>query len=407
MKAIVYDFSILRFLAMTVGGRITKRVLWSPASPVKLKDVPEPTLPNEDWVIVKTKMSGFCASDMSAIMMADSPTMTPFASFPFILGHENAGVIYQRGANVSGFSEGDRVAVNPGLSCEARGMTEMCPTCRRGDYSACENMAEGVVAKGVNTGYSTETGGGWSPFFRAHKSQLFKLDGVGDEEGVMLDPFCSSLHPVMRHFPEDGDTVLVIGAGPLGLSAVQALRGLGSKARIIVMEKSALAGERAAAAGADRVIPSTENGRTVYDIIGEITNAKVYKPLLGDQILMGGVNIVYDTVGHAKTMEMSLRLLTTGGIYACIGLAAVEKLDLTPLWLKKLTIAGSLGYGIETYRGKETTTWDVALDLVRKRKVDLGQYVTHRFRLDEYKEAIKVNAFKEKYKAVKTVFVFD
>ena len=407
MKAIVYDFSLLRFLAMTVGGKLTKKILWSPVSPVKLKDVPEPTLPNEDWVIVKTLMSGFCASDMSAIMMADSPTMTPFASFPFILGHENIGVIFQRGENVSGFSKGDRVAVNPGLSCEARGMKDVCPTCRRGDYSACENMAEGVVAKGVNTGYSTETGGGWSPYFRAHKSQLFKLDGVSDEEGVMLDPFCSSLHPVMQNFPENEDTVLIIGAGPLGLSAVQALRGLGSKSRIIVMEKSSLAGLRAKDAGADRVISPGENDRSVYDIIGEITDAKVYKPILGDQILMGGVNIVYDTVGHAKTMGMSLRLLTTGGIYSCIGLAAVEKVDLTPLWLKKLTIAGSLGYGIEHYNGKPTKTWDVALDLVRKKKVSLGRYVTHRFSLDEYKEAIKVNAFKEKYRAVKTVFVFD
>jgi threonine dehydrogenase-like Zn-dependent dehydrogenase len=407
MKAIVYDFSLLRFLAMTVGGGITKSILWSPISPVSLKDVPEPTLPNEDWVIVKTSMSGFCASDMSAIMMADSPTMTPFASFPFILGHENAGVISEKGKNVAGFSEGDRVAVNPGLSCEARGMEEVCPTCRRGDFSACENMAEGVVAKGVNTGYSTETGGGWSPYFLAHKSQLFKIDGVSDEEGVMLDPFCSSLHPVMQHFPKDDDTVLIIGAGPLGLSAVQALRGLGSTSTIIVLERSGAAAERAMDAGADRVITSTEGGKTIYDVIGEITKAKVYKPILGDRILMGGVNIVYDTVGHAHTMGMSLRILTTGGVYSCIGLAAVEKVDLTPLWLKKLTIAGSLGYGIEDYNGKPTKTWDVALDLVRNKKVDLARYVTHRFTLDEYKEAIKVNVFKEKYGAVKTVFVFD
>jgi len=407
MKAIVYDFSLLRFLAMTVGGKLTKRTLWSPISPVSLRDVPEPTLPNEDWVIVKTAMSGFCASDMSAIMMADSPTMTPFASFPFILGHENAGVIFEKGKNVTGFSEGDRVAVNPGLSCEARGMKEMCPTCRRGDFSACENMAEGVVAKGVNTGYSTETGGGWSPYFRAHTSQLFALDGVTDEEGVMLDPFCSSLHPVMQHFPENDDTVLIIGAGPLGLSAVQALRGLGSTSHIIVLERSTLAAERAKQAGADRVISSTGKGQTIYDIIGEITKAKVYKPILGDQILMGGVNIVYDTVGHANTMEMSLRILTTGGVYACIGLAAVEKVDLTPLWLKKLTIAGSLGYGIEDYNGKPTKTWDVALDLVRTKKVDIARYVTHRFTIDEYREAIKVNVFKEKYEAVKTVFVFE
>ena len=407
MKAIVFEFSIFYFLAMTIGGKLTKSIYWSPLSPIGLKDVPEPKLPNEDWVIVKTSLSGICASDMTAIKMSDSPTMTPFASFPFILGHENVGTLAEIGTGVSGYSEGERVAVNPALSCEARGMDEMCPACKRGEPSTCGNVAEGKVAKGANTGYSSATGGGWSPFFLAHKSQLFPLDGTTDEEGIMLDPFSSALFPVMRNMPENDDTVLIIGTGPLGLSAILSIRALGSSARIIVIERSELGGKEALAAGADNVIYPHKEKRTIYEIIADMTDAKIYKPILGDQILIGGVDKVFDTVGHGPTIEMSLRLLQTGGSYSLIGLAAEEKVDLTPLWFKNITVTGTLGYGMGDYKGKHIRTWDIALDLIREKKVDLGKYVTHKFALEDYKEAIKANVYKERYQAIKTAFIFE
>ncbi|MBN1574203.1 MAG: zinc-binding dehydrogenase [Deltaproteobacteria bacterium] len=407
MKAIVYNFSILRFLGMTLGGMITKSVMWSPISPIRLAEVEEPTLPNEDWAVVKTKLSGICASDMSAIKMADSPTLSPFASFPFIPGHENAGTLAEVGSGVRGFSAGDRVVVNPALSCEARGMDEICPSCARGEPSVCENSAEGKIARGANTGYSNETGGGWSKYFLAHKSQIYRLDGISDETAVMIDAFCSSLHPVMNNFPDDSDTVIVIGAGPLGLSAVAAIRGLGGKAKIVVIEESPFSGGIAKEAGADIVIYPGREKRTIYEIIAEMTGARVYKPILGDQILMGGVDKIFDTVGHAATMQMSLRLIRTGGFYGLIGLAATEKVDLTPIWFKEITMTGSLGYGMQDYKGKSVYTWDVALDLIREKKIDLEKYVTHKFPLKDYREAIKVNVFKERYGAVKTAFVFD
>jgi threonine dehydrogenase-like Zn-dependent dehydrogenase len=407
MKAIVYNFSIPRFVGMMIGGAITKSVMWGPISPIQLTEVPEPKPPNKDWVVVKTKLSGICASDMSAIKMSDSPTLTPFASFPFIPGHENTGTLAEVGSGAKGYSEGDKVVVNPALSCEARGMDELCSSCDRGEYSVCENSAEGRLAKGTNTGYSNETGGGWSPYFLAHKSQLYKLNGVSDETGIMIDAFCSSLHPVMENFPDDNDTVLVIGAGPLGLSAVSSIRALGGKAKIIVIEKSSLSGDLAKKAGADTIIYPGREKQTVYEIIAEMTGAKIYKPIIGDQILMGGVNKVFDTVGHAPTMQMSLRLLKTGGFYGLIGLAAIEKVDLTPLWFKEITMMGTLGYGMQNYKKKRVYTWDVAFELIREKKVNLEQYVTHKFRIEDYKEAIKVNVFKEKYGAVKTAFFYD
>lgn len=407
MKAIVWDFSIPRFVALSVVGPVTDRIYLTRVAPIRLREVPEPTLPGPDWVIVKTRLAGICASDMSAIRMKDSPTLTPFASFPFILGHENTGTIVEAGKEVTGFKVGQRVVVNPALSCEARGMKTHCPPCSRGETSVCGMMADGITATGVNTGYSRETGGGWSPSFLAHRSQLYAIDGIADEEAVMIDAFCSALHAVLKNRPADGDTVLVIGAGPIGLSAIQSIRALGGNATIIVIERSAFSGQIARQAGADYVIVPGRNPRTVYEQVAEITGARLHRPIMGDPILVGGVDKVFDTVGHGQAIQTALRLMATGGVYCLIGLSGVEKADLTPLWFKEITIIGSLGYGREEYGGKSAHTWDVALDLIRGKKVNLGPYVTHTFRLEQYREALRVNLKKGQYRAIKTAFVFD
>ncbi len=406
MKAIVYDFSIARYLAVTALGALTARTYTSPIAPIRLTEVPEPRLPGPDWVIVATRLSGVCASDMSAITMKESPTLTPFASFPFIPGHENVGTIAEAGKAVRRWKVGDRVAVNPALSCAARGVSPPCRPCARGETSVCEMAAEPTVARGMNTGYSRDTGGGWSPYFLAHESQLYELSGITDEEGVMIDAFSSALHPVMRHLPKKGDVVLVIGAGPIGLSAIQSIRALGAASAIAVLERSAASARRAREAGADHVLGAGGPG-DIYREGAALTGARVYKPLIGREILMGGFDTVFDTVGHGATTHLSLRLLRTGGTYAMIGLAGDEHLDLTPLWFKEITMTGSLGYGAETYNGKRVNTWDVACELIRTKRVRLAPYLTHTFRLDEWRRAIRTNLDKERYGAVKTAFAFD
>jgi threonine 3-dehydrogenase len=403
MKAIVYDFSIPRYLLVTALGSLTKRTYTSALAPIRLVDVPEPVLPGPDWVVVKTTLSGICASDMSAITMKESPTLTPFASFPFIPGHENVGTIAEAGRGVKGFAVGDRVAVNPALSCAARGISPPCPSCAAGETSVCEASAEGKI-RGLSIGYSHDTGGGWSPSFLAHKSQLYPISGISDEEAVMIDAFCSALHPVMRHPPKEGGSALVIGAGPIGLSAIQAIRALAKRVTVVVLEKSAESARRAREAGADFVIGT--GGGSVYRELAEITGARVYKPLMGPEILMGGVDTVFDTVGHGPTIQMSLRIIRTGGTYVMIGLAAAETVDLTPLWFKEITMAGSLGYGEETQGRKRLHTWAVACDLIRTKRVRLAPYLTHTFSLGEWREALWVNLHKERYGAVKTAFVF-
>jgi threonine dehydrogenase-like Zn-dependent dehydrogenase len=407
MKAVVWDFSIPRFVLLSLVGPLTNRIYLTRAAPIRLAEVPEPKLPGPDWAIVRTRLAGICASDMSAIRMKDSPTLTPFASFPFILGHENTGTIAEAGSSVKGFGVGRRVVVNPALSCEARGVKDPCAPCSRGETSVCGMMADGPAATGVNTGYSRETGGGWSPFFLAHRSQLYDIEGVTDEEAVMIDAFCSALHAVLKNRPADGDTVLVIGAGPIGLSAIQSIRALGGDVTIIVLEPSSFSGQVARQAGADHVIGPGEGPRSVYERVAEITGARLHRPIMGDPILVGGVDKVFDTVGHGRTIQTALRLMATGGVYCLIGLAGIEKADLTPLWFKEITVIGSLGYGREAYGGKSVHTWDVALDMIRKKKVRLGDYVTHTFALEQYRRALRVNLNKGRYRAIKTAFVYD
>src|SRR5690625_2699959 len=99
-------------------GRWYRPAFWGPLSCLRYREVEVPKLLGDDWARVKVRLGGICGSDLSIVTLGDSPTVAPFASFPFTLGHENTGVIDRLGSNVDGWEEGDRVVVDPVLSCE-------------------------------------------------------------------------------------------------------------------------------------------------------------------------------------------------------------------------------------------------------------------------------------------------
>lgn len=255
MKAVQFDMSIPHYLLTQAIGTFYPSIFWSTLSCLQYREISEPKLPNQDWVKVKVKYAGICGSDMNLIYLRDSPYISPFSSFPFTIGHENLGIIIDIGEKVEDFNVGDRVVVDPALSCSTRGFTEPCVFCRRGDFSLCERFAEGTLAPGLIIGACRDTGGGWSQYFVAHKSQLFWVpSNVNDENAILVDPFCSALHPVMRNFPNNDEIVLVVGVGVIGLCVVAALRALDSKARIITLAKYSFQGELAKRYGVDEVI---------------------------------------------------------------------------------------------------------------------------------------------------------
>ncbi len=405
MKALRFNVNVPRFIAAKAAGALLgDRVFYSgPLSSVKLVEAPEPGLPGADWAIIKTYCCGFCGSDLNLILYRESPTGSPFTSFPCIIGHELCGEIVERGGGVKGFSRGDYVTFSPPLGCGARNITPECPSCRRGMPGNCENLAEGNLAPGMFTGICSEAGGGFAPYLAVHRSQLFRLyDSISPRAGSMTEPFSVAMQAVMGNIPQRDEHVLVIGAGVIGNLVVRSVRALGVRCAVSVMEPSSFHAGLAADAGADNLI----TGGDPYAQAARITGAKLYKPMLGDPVLTGGFHRIFDTVGSSATVTMALRILAAHGTLSLVGISNTVKMDVLPLFLKQQTIKGSFAYGTVAYKGKKRHVFEMVIDLMRSKRVNMEAMVTHSFRLEDYREMIRVNLDKKKFQAVKTVVSF-
>jgi (R,R)-butanediol dehydrogenase/meso-butanediol dehydrogenase/diacetyl reductase len=405
MKALQFNVNVPKFIAAkSLAAVFGRRVFFQgPVKTIQIADIPEPTLPTPDWVKVKTIFCGFCGSDLNLILLHDSPTASPFTSFPCVIGHEIVGEIVETGANVSEFQPGDYVAINPGLTCEAREISPLCRPCRQGRSSNCENFAEGSLPPGMFIGINSGVNGGFATFVTAHKSQLFKVPkGLSLEAAAMTEPVAVALQTIFDNMPKEDETVLVIGGGVIGNLIIQSIKALVPACHISVIEPSAFAAEFAVRFGADEVIPAKD----VFTHTARITGAKVYKPLLGMEIPMGGFNRIYDTVGHSATLNLSMRLLAAMGTLSVVGIGGDVKLDLTPLWLKLQKIQGVYAYGMVSYDGKQQHVFDIALDMMKENKIQTDSLVTHKFALKEYRRMIAVNMNKEMHRAVKTLVSF-
>jgi len=407
MEAIQLTVSIPRYLLTKAIGVVYPPVFWGPLAMLRYRDVPEPVLPGPDWVKIRTRYGGICGSDLHTIFLDDSPSLSAFVSSPITLGHENLGTITEVGEQVRGFAPGDRVVVDPLLPCATRGFEEPCEFCQREEFALCENFAEGDLAPGLSIGHCPDTGGSWSPYFVAHQSQLFAVpENVGDENAAMVEPFAGALHWVMRNLPGDDDTVLILGAGVVGLCTLAALRALGSGARVIVVAKYPFQGEMARRFGADRVIYLREGD--YFQALAGATGSRLYEPALGKRVVVGGADVVYECVGSDGSIDDGLRFTRSGGTFVLVGLAAVpRRVDWTPIWLNELTVRGCAWGSTETFQGQRVRTFQLALEWMARGKLDLSAMVTHRFRLADYKRALAVTADKRRHAVSKSVFAFD
>jgi threonine dehydrogenase-like Zn-dependent dehydrogenase len=404
MKALQFSASAAKFVVLKPLGALFPSLFYKgPLSTVKYVDIPEPTLPGPDWVKLRTLMCGFCGSDQSLIFLKDSPTASPFTSFPCVLGHELCAEIVEVGKEVIGFGVGDRVTMSPGLTCAARGIDPACPECQAGRPGSCENTANGRLAPGMFTGICKDVGGGFAPYLVAHNSQLYKVPtGMSLETASMMEPLGVTLQAVMDNRPTAVDKVLVIGGGVIGNLIVQSIRAFEIPCSITMAEPSQFHAELALKAGANEIVT---NG----DIPGaarQITGAESYKPLLGKSILMGGFTKIFDCVGQADTLRAAMRAMAGGGTLSIVGIGDEVKLDLTPLWLKLQTIKGVYAHGVNLVDGRREHVFDTAIRFAAEGKVHLHEMVTHKFPLARYRDMIEVNMHKSANRAVKTAVTF-
>ena len=403
MKAIQYTKSIPRYLVMRHLGKRWRNLYTSSVSCMHLVDIPEPQLPTPEWVKVRTRLSGICGSDLAIITAKGSPYFSPFTSTPFVLGHEIIGEIAETGATVEGFPVGARVVIEPALSCQVRGITPQCHQCQNLRFANCENITKGDISAGVQTGYCRDTGGGWSEYVLAHQSQLHLVpDDILDETAVLLEPFACALHGVLKTEFNEADEICVIGGGTIGLLTVAALRILGHQNRTLVFAKYPHQQQLALELGADEVL-SPNSGR--YAAFCELTGATSHQPELGQQVLIGGVDVTFDCIGSSVTIDDALRFTRAGGEVILVGMPGIPKnVDWTSIWYKQLNVKGAYTYGLETHNGEQIHTFTLGMRLLQKMGPGLRPLVSKPFSLRDYKRAIQTAMNTGKTATVKTAF---
>ena len=403
MEAIQYTKSIPRYLAMRHLGKRWRSLYTSPFSCTRLVDIPEPQLPTPEWVKVRTRLSGICGSDLATITAKGSPYFSPFTSTPFVLGHEIVGEVAETGAAVEGFRVGRRVVIEPVLSCSVRGISPPCHQCQNLRFANCENITKGDISAGVQTGYCRDTGGGWSQYVLAHQSQLHLVpDDISDEAAVLLEPFACALHGVLKFSPNRAATICVIGGGTIGLLTVAALRVLGHRNRILIFAKYPHQQQLARELGADEVL-SPNSGR--YAAFCELTGATSHQPELGQQVLIGGVDVTFDCIGSSVAIDDAFRFTRAGGEVILVGMPGIPKnVDWTSIWYKQLKVEGAYTYGLETHNGEQVHTFTLGMRLLQKMKSHLRPLVSTLFPLRDYKRAIQTAMNTGKTATVKTAF---
>ncbi len=401
MQAIRFHYRPARYLWTRFAAARRPALALGPTGCVAFDDVEPPALPGDEWVRIRTALSGVCGSDLAAITANDSFTLEPFGAYPFTFGHENVGVVDAAGPAAGGFHAGQRVIVNPMLSCRQRGLDPECAACARGEYGLCRRTREGAVGAGPMIGYSPRAGGGWSQYFVAHHTQLHDADGLSDDVAVLTDPFASSLRPVLLHPPRDDDSVLVIGAGSIGALTVKALRLYGWQGEISVLGRYDFQLELAERAGATRCFRSRSE---VYQWAAQLPGAIAYKPTLAPRFVEGGPSLVYDTVGSAGSIADAIALTREGGRIVLVGAAAKVAADWTRIWYRQLSVAGVFAYGRAPFQGADRDIYDVSIELMRNDGFDALNMVTHVFPLEEYRAALSAALDKHGSRSVKVVF---
>jgi threonine dehydrogenase-like Zn-dependent dehydrogenase len=321
------------------------------------------------------------------------------------VGHENVGVVQEVGGQVRNVRPGDRVVVDPLLSCEAREVDPPCPGCARGDRPTCRSFSgAGGLSAGILIGGCRDTGGGWSPAFVAHESQVFSVpDGVDDLGAVMAEPFAVALRAVLLNPPREGETCLVLGSGAIGLTVIAALRALGYSSRVVALARHPFQAELARRYGADEVISA--RGDYLAKAAGSL-GTNLLRPVMGPPVLESGAELVFECAGGSRAFADALRLAAPRGRVVLVGLTAVPRnVDCSFIWLRELTVRGSFCYGVEGAPGDRARTFARALKLMDQ-GVDLSPLVTHRFPLEEYRRALRTVTHKASTGAVRAIFEF-
>jgi threonine dehydrogenase-like Zn-dependent dehydrogenase len=395
----VLDVSVPKILWTRLLGRVWRGAYYAPTSPLRLVEMPDPSLPAPDWVRVRNMLCGICGSDLHQLFVDAGLDVAPVALPSHqrtYLGHEMVGEVAEVGEAVTSFRAGDRV-VRWGRAddCLARGRAELCPACARGHRVLCQ------VASELREHHPV--GGGFGDSFVAPAASLVPVPGnLPNELAIFAEPVAVALHAAWRRRAAAGEKVMVLGCGTIGFLLIQVLRILQPRCEITAVAQFPWQAEIAREYGAAQVFLAGDDG---YGKVAQITGASLHVGRRHNRMLLGGFDLIFDVVGIQATLNNALRWTRAGGAVVLVGVNLHRMdLDVTPVWYQEVDLLGAVGHDVVEWRGESVSTFALAMRWMQTGQIRCDGLLTHRFPLDAYRQAFAVAVDKQKYRSIKVAF---
>lgn len=329
---------------------------------IRIEEVPVPEI-GPDEVLIKVIAVGICGSDLHYYTHGKIGTYV--VDKPFILGHECAGDIAAVGSNVSRFRVGDRVAIEPGVTCGK------CEACKSGRYNLCPHV-EFLATPPYD--------GAFVQYLKMREDFVFPIpDELSYEEAALVEPFSVGIHAAARTKLQPGTSIAIMGMGPVGLMAVAAAKAYGAST-IIVTDLEPLRLEAARKMGATHVINVLEQ-----DAVEEIRN------ITGGR----GVETAWETAGNPKALQSALGSLARGGKMAIVGLPAQTDIPFNVPFIADNEVDI---YGIFRY----ANTYPKGIEFLSSGDIDATVLITDKYPLEQTYEAME-RALNHKSECLKVV----
>ncbi|THV45756.1 hypothetical protein BGAL_0454g00120 [Botrytis galanthina] len=337
-----------------ISGKSNKSFVLEKPFSVKFEERPVPRLESEHDVLIAINYTGICGSDVHYwVEGAIGPYVV---KDPMILGHESAGTIVSIGSAVKTLKVGDRIALEPGYPCRR------CPACLSGHYNLCPEMhfAATPPIDGTLTG-----------FYSSPADFCYKLpEHVSLQEGALLEPLAVAVHICKQAVITPGQSVVVMGAGPVGLLCMAVARAYGASVVVAAdIQPSRLEFAKSFAAThtfTPQRVSAAENAATLKSEVG----------------LPEGADVVIDASGAEPSIQTSINVVRRGGTYVQGGMGKADiNFPIMELCTKEITAKGSFRYGSGDYT--------LALQLVSTGKVDVKKLITGEVQFEDAEEAFK------------------
>lgn len=308
------------------------------------RDIPEIT---DNQVLVKVKAAGICGSDVGIYHGKNA-----FATYPRVVGHEFTGEIAKIGKNVKGFKENDHVSVDPVVSCGH------CYACRVDRHNVCQELN----VMGVHRD------GGYQEYVAVDQDQLNKIsNNIPWEVAATIEPYSIGAQVAHRGRLTGNDTVLICGAGPIGLIILQVAKMKGAKVAILDIVESRL--EKAKQLGADMIVNGSKTD--IVDAMKKFTNNE-------------GFNLIYEATGNVKILQTCIQKLPSqAGRVVVLGFSTTEfPIRQVDIMSRELEIIGTR---LNNHRFPEVIDW------LEKGKINPKEIITNTFPFTEADKAFKYN----------------